>query len=105
MDSRTGTPTWRVIAHDADLLKQEVQAIRVGEQVGDRPEAASELLQTVTQIGVRLAALLDALAGSYENPGVPEQRSAHIELDQAAAAAEDLGACARRAARALREGT
>ncbi|SDP92286.1 hypothetical protein SAMN04487905_11399 [Actinopolyspora xinjiangensis] len=99
----TGTPPWSVIAHDTDRLRQAVHELDTGRSLSSGQELTHELLRTVTLIGDRLTALLDALAKRHENPGVPEQGTAHIALDQAAAAAADLGYCARRAARTLDE--
>ncbi|MGJ7908430.1 hypothetical protein ACOQFL_18350 [Actinopolyspora sp. H202] len=99
----TSTPSWSVIAHDTDRLKQAVHELHTGHDISSAQERSHELLRTVTLIGDRLAVLLDGLAKRHENPGVPEQRAVHLALDQAAAAAEDLGECARRAARTLEE--
>ncbi len=103
MDRTTETPTWSVVAHDADRLKQAVRELDAEQDTETKYEIAYELLRTVTVIGERLATLLDGLAKRYENPGIPEQRSAHIAMDQAAAAADDLGECARRAVQTLRD--
>ncbi len=67
----------------------------------ERLQERQRALLSAAEVGRRLAVLLDELAGEYERPGIPEQRSVQISLDQAAAAAEDLGNCARHAAEAL----
>lgn len=105
MDRTTGSPTWSVVAHDAGVLARAVETLNSGwhDTSLDRQQAAREMLESVTAIGTRLARVLDSLATQYEIPGVPEQHAVHIALDQAAAAAEDLGACARRAVQTLQE--
>ncbi len=103
MERTTGSPTWSVVAHDAGVLAQAVETLDAGwpDVPPERRQAAREMLESVTAIGARLARVLDSLATQYERPGVPSQRPFHIPLDQAAAAAEDLGACARHAIQTL----
>ncbi|PRW62736.1 hypothetical protein [Actinopolyspora mortivallis] len=99
----TDAPTWSVIAHDADRLRQAVRELDTERGAAAKHDLAREVLRTVTVIGERLTDLVDGLAKHYEKPGVPEQRSAYLAMDQAAAAAEDLGECARRAIQTLEE--
>lgn len=105
MERTTGSPTWSVVAHDAGVLAKAVETLNAGwhDTSPDTQYAAREMLESVTAIGARLARLLDNLATQYEVPGVPEQHSVQVALDQAAAAAEDLGSCARRAVQTLQE--
>lgn len=103
MEGKTGTTEWSVVAHDAGELARAVESlgsIRT-QPAAERERAAYDVLISLTAVGSRLANLLDDIAAQFEHPGIPEQRATHIALDQAAAAADDLGACARRAADAL----
>ncbi|RCW46174.1 hypothetical protein DFQ14_102477 [Halopolyspora algeriensis] len=103
----TGARSWSMVAHDAGALTQAIENLEASWRTvpgAQQPGSTRDALLTVTEVGTKLAKLLDALATQYENPGVPEQRVAHLALDQAAAAAEDLGACTRRAAQALQSG-
>lgn len=101
----TGARSWSTVAHDAGALTQAIENLEASWRTvsgGQQQDSTHETLLTVTEVGTKLAKLLDALAAQYKKPGVPEQRAAHLALDQAAAAAEDLGVCSRRAAHALR---
>ncbi|MDR7299971.1 hypothetical protein [Haloactinomyces albus] len=103
----TGLRSWSMVAHDAGALTQAIENLEASWRTvpaGQQQGSARDALLTVTEVGTKLAQLLDALAAQYENPGVPEQQLAHLALDQAAAAAEDLGVCSRMAAQALQSG-
>ncbi|MCI2416478.1 hypothetical protein MOQ72_03505 [Saccharopolyspora sp. K220] len=65
--------------------------------------AAREALLIVTAAGARLARQLDILASAYASPDVAEPSEVQIALDQAAAAAEDLGRSAKVAAQAIED--
>ncbi|GAA3358922.1 hypothetical protein [Saccharopolyspora gregorii] len=72
---------------------------------GGEPGALSarDALLDVAVRGHRLALLLDGLARRYATPGTARPTDAHVALDQAAAAAEDLGNCVQAAAAAIAE--
>ncbi|MEU6133139.1 hypothetical protein ABZ805_28505 [Saccharopolyspora sp. NPDC047091] len=72
---------------------------------GGEPGALSErdALLDVAVRGHRLALLLDGLARRHATPGTARPADAHVALDQAAAAAEDLGNCVQAAAAAIAE--
>lgn len=70
----------------------------------DRARARESLLM-LTSTAAALARQLDMLANTYASPGVAESSDLHTALDQAAAAAEDLGACTSVAAQAIVEET
>lgn len=102
----TAASTSHAVTQEVEKLEQ-VATLLEGYRNGTRidPEQGSrESLLDVTEIGRQLAALLDALAEEYDHPGIPEQRTVQVALDQAAAAAEDLSACVYRAAEAMRTG-
>jgi len=65
--------------------------------------SARDALLDVSVLGHRLARLLDGLSARYATPGRTRPPDAHVALDQAAAAAEDLGNSAQTAARAIEE--
>ncbi|MGW0889473.1 hypothetical protein [Saccharopolyspora sp. NPDC002578] len=65
--------------------------------------SARDALLDVAVRGHRLALVLDGLAHRYATPGTARPNDAHVALDQAAAAAEDLGNCAKAAAAAIAE--
>ncbi|MCX2730262.1 hypothetical protein OOZ19_08425 [Saccharopolyspora sp. NFXS83] len=65
--------------------------------------SARDALLDVAVRGHRLALVLDGLAHRYATPGTARPSEAHVALDQAAAAAEDLGNCAKAAAAAIAE--
>lgn len=103
----TGVRSWSIVAHDAGVLTQAIENLEASWRTvpaGQQQGSAHDALLTVTEVGTKLANLLDALAAQYENPGVPEQRMVHLALAQAAAAAEDLGVSSRTAAQALQTG-
>ncbi|MGW3469662.1 hypothetical protein ACWDKQ_14590 [Saccharopolyspora sp. NPDC000995] len=89
--------TAEVIAQTGGKLEQSAR------EAGAPPEitAAREALLAVTAAGARLARQLDIMASSYETPNAAEPSAVHVALDQAAAAAEDLGNCAKVAAQAI----
>ncbi len=89
-------------------------ARRAGESTGipdARAEPAAESAELSTRDalldvavrGHRLAVVLDGLAHRYATPGTAQPPDAHVALDQAAAAAEDLGNCVKAAAAAIAE--
>ncbi|MBE9376305.1 hypothetical protein IQ251_17790 [Saccharopolyspora sp. HNM0983] len=90
----------------------EAQA-RAGEQLdstsrgtptgGADRAAAREALLVLTSTAAALARQLDMLASAYASPGLAEDSEVHTALDQAAAAAEDLGTCTSVAAQAIVE--
>lgn len=65
--------------------------------------SARDALLDIAGRGHRLAHLLDSLAYRYAAPGRARPPDAHVALDQAAAAAEDLGNCAKAAAHAIED--
>ena len=97
-------PTWHELSRSAELVADAAESFAsIG--VGASREAlyeARDALLVLTTAGDRLAKLLDALASYYDAPGMPQPTSAYVALEQAAAAAEDLGVSTRRAAQALR---
>ncbi|MFR9729754.1 hypothetical protein ACL03H_11040 [Saccharopolyspora sp. MS10] len=75
-----------------------------GQPVAERAEpTVRDALLDVAVRGHRLAHALDDLALRYATPGTARPAAAHVALDQAAAAAEDLGNCVRDAVAALGE--
>ncbi|PKW17381.1 hypothetical protein [Saccharopolyspora spinosa] len=100
----SGTPArWQDVNATAEMIAQ------AGGKLENAPEArtpaeitaAREALLAVTTAGARLARQLDILASSYETLNAAEPSAVHVALDQAAAAAEDLGNCAKVAAQAI----
>lgn len=91
------------VAEAADIVAQEAKTFErtTAAHTPDERAAAHEALLTLTAASGRLAQALDVLASEYAVPGRAEPSTAHIALDQAAAAAEDLSACTRLAARAI----
>ncbi|CAM02812.1 hypothetical protein [Saccharopolyspora erythraea] len=65
--------------------------------------AAQEALLVVTAAGNKLARQLDLLAHRYSGSGLVQPSEVQVALDQAAAAAEDLGNCTKVAAQAIED--
>jgi hypothetical protein len=94
------------VTEAAEIVAQEAKTFeRTGASHSARlPEdriTTHEALRTLTDASARLARALDALATEYDAPGLGDPSTVHVALDQAAAAAEDLGACTKLAARAI----
>lgn len=118
--SRRPRPTGAAV-DEAVRAREEIggaldSARRTGEPTGipgARTEPAAEIgdltardaLLDVAVRGHRLALVLDGLAHRYATPGTARPSDAHVALDQAAAAAEDLGNCVKAAAAAIAEET
>ncbi|MGP4018973.1 hypothetical protein [Saccharopolyspora sp. 5N708] len=104
----SGTPSrWHDVNGNAEVIAQAGRkledsarslSISAAEITG-----AKEALLVVATAGARLARQLDTLASAYASPNVAEPSEVQIALDQAAAAAEDLGNCAKVAARAIED--
>ncbi|MBB5158379.1 hypothetical protein [Saccharopolyspora phatthalungensis] len=102
----SGTPSrWEDVNATAEMIAQAGRKLEGSARgVGQTPvevTAAREALLVVTAAGARLARQLDVLASAYESSNVAEPSTVHVALDQAAAAAEDLGNCAKVAAQAI----
>ncbi|QUH06128.1 hypothetical protein HUO13_21195 [Saccharopolyspora erythraea] len=69
----------------------------------DELAAAQEALLLVTAAGNKLARQLDLLANRYSGAGLVQPSEVQVALDQAAAAAEDLGNCTKVAAQAIED--
>lgn len=102
------TSSWQELEASAEALSQASQQLE--RQAGSDMLSASDLakvrtaLQLVTASGKRLSRQLDDLARRCNAPHRAEPTDSQVALDQAAAAAEDLGNCTRVAAQALEEG-
>ncbi|MGW5641490.1 hypothetical protein ACWEV3_03535 [Saccharopolyspora sp. NPDC003752] len=103
MESETPS-RWQDVGTTGEVISQAgrelERAARKGRAPGE-PAAAREALLAVTAAGARLARQLDMLAAAYKTPNPAEPSELHVALDQAAAAAEDLGNCAKVAAQAI----
>ncbi|MGI8313093.1 hypothetical protein [Saccharopolyspora hattusasensis] len=101
----SGTPSrWQDVNATAEAIAQASGKLEWSTRQARTPAeiaAAREALLAVTAAGARLARQLDLLAASYETPNAAEPSAVHVALDQAAAAAEDLGNCAKVAAQAI----
>ncbi|QGK70082.1 hypothetical protein GIY23_11595 [Allosaccharopolyspora coralli] len=106
MDGTRVASAWQHITGAAEIIAQEARSVEALEPQRSRHpeteelEAARDALLALTSASHRLARLLDALAVEYARPG-PVPSASHVALDQAAAAAEDLGSCTRVAAHAI----
>jgi hypothetical protein len=104
----SGTPSrWRDVNASGEVIAQTGRKLeRDARSPSSAPAdiaAAREALLVIAAAGARLAHQLDALASTYESPNATEPSEVQIALDQAAAASEDLGNCARVAAQAIEE--
>ncbi|MDA3643042.1 hypothetical protein LZ318_19780 [Saccharopolyspora indica] len=104
----SGTPRRRDVEATTDLIGQAGHRLeRSARELVTSPEAlveAREALLLITATSARLARQLDGLAAACEQPNSTEPSEAHVALDQAAAAAEDLGNCTKVAAQAIYDG-
>ncbi|GAA4881158.1 MULTISPECIES: hypothetical protein [Saccharopolyspora] len=105
MDS---SASWGDVGDTAESISRagreiEQRARRRVSSAADK-EAARQALLALTAAGARLARQLDTLAARYESTSVAEPSATQVALDQAAAAAEDLGLSTRVAAQAIEEG-
>lgn len=94
---------WREAAQAAAVITEAAEACdaRTELSVSLDVHQIQHALLVLTDAGHQLARTLDSLADYYDAPGVPEPTTVYVALEQAAAAAEDLGVCIRRAAQAL----
>lgn len=101
----SGTPSrWQDVNATAEVISQAGGKLERSAREARTPAeitAAREALLAVTAAGARLARQLDMLASRYATPNAAEPSAVHVALDQAAAAAEDLGNCAKVAAQAI----
>ena len=108
MGSRKPSSRWHEVSATAEVIAQAGRRLeRSSARLTTAPEelaAARDALLVVTAAGARLARQLDMLANEYDAPGLVEPSAVHIALDQAAAAAEDLGNCTKVAAQAIEDG-
>jgi hypothetical protein len=105
MDGSTAASVWNEVAETNEVIAQAAttfnsDAVETTSEQGDL-DRAREALLVLTSASKKLARLLDALASHYDAPDMPEPPKVHVALDQAAAAADDLGTCAKAAARAI----
>ncbi|RKT88192.1 hypothetical protein SAMN05421805_101370 [Saccharopolyspora antimicrobica] len=104
----SGTPRRQDVDATTDLIKQAGHRLeRSTWELARSPEAlveAREALLHITATSARLARQLDGLAAACEQPNSTEPSEVHVALDQAAAAAEDLGNCTKVAAQAIYDG-
>ncbi|MER7011749.1 hypothetical protein ABT324_10010 [Saccharopolyspora sp. NPDC000359] len=104
----SGTPGWRDVDSTFDLIEQAGRRLeRSARELAASPEAmdeAREALLVITATSARLARQLDGLASACKKPNTTEPSAVHVALDQAAAAAEDLGNCTKVAAQAIYDG-
>ncbi|KAA5834389.1 hypothetical protein ABT337_11400 [Saccharopolyspora hirsuta] len=104
----SGTPGWRDVDTTSDLIEQAGRRLeRSARELARSPEAiaeAREALLVITATSARLARQLDGLASACKQPNTTEPSAVHVALDQAAAAAEDLGNCTKVAAQAIYDG-
>lgn len=96
--------TWQDVSATADMITVAGQRLHEGTRAiaGTPAEAARarDALLDLSAASARLARQLDLLAADSGGAG-SEPPEVHVALDQAAAAAEDLGNCTRVAARAI----
>ena len=99
-------PTWQDLASTTEMVSDIGARLRAGAHgmAASRADAlrAREALMDLSAASARLARELDQLASDCHRGGV-EPADSHVALDQAAAAAEDLGSCTRAAARAIQD--
>ena len=69
----------------------------------DEVQEVQEDLREVTASAHRLAQFLDTLANRFDSTHPAEPSDAHVALDQAAAAAEDLATCSKAALLAIED--
>lgn len=105
----SGTPRRRDVDATAGLIGQAGHQLeRSTQKLGRSPEALIEVreaLLAITATSARLARQLDGLVAACKQPANSTEPSAvHVALDQAAAAAEDLGNCTKVAAQAIYDG-
>lgn len=98
---------WQELRRTAEAQRRtgeqlDFAAQRTPVSSAERAEAREALL-LLTSTAAGLARQLDMLANAYASPGVAESSELHTALDQAAAAAEDLGTCTSVAAQAIVE--
>ncbi|MEV0699748.1 hypothetical protein AB0I53_17830 [Saccharopolyspora sp. NPDC050389] len=101
----SGTPSrWQDVGTTAEVMSQasgELERTARKDLTPAEITAAREALLAVTAAGARLARQLDMLASAYHSPHAGQPSEVNVALDQAAAAAEDLGNCAKVAAQAI----
>ncbi|MGW1675907.1 hypothetical protein [Saccharopolyspora sp. NPDC002376] len=104
----SGTPRWRNVDTTAELIEQAGRRLdHSARDLVRSPEAiaeAREALLVITATSARLARQLDGLASTFKQPNTAEPSAVHVALDQAAAAAEDLGNSTKVAAQAIYDG-
>ncbi|GGI91282.1 hypothetical protein GCM10011581_30430 [Saccharopolyspora subtropica] len=100
-------PGWRDLHASAEVIAQAGRRLEESSRrLAESPEeltTARDALRLLTAVGSRLARQLDTLANAYSTPNQAEPSAVHIALDQAAAAAEDLGNCTKVAAQAIED--
>ncbi|MFC7340252.1 hypothetical protein [Saccharopolyspora griseoalba] len=99
-------PTWQDLSRTTEMVSDIGTRLRAGAHglAGSRADAlrAREALLDLSAASARLARELDQLAADTARGGI-EPADSHVALDQAAAAAEDMGNCTRAAARAIED--
>jgi hypothetical protein len=97
-------PSWQDLSRTSEMVSDIGTRLRFGAHglTGSRADAlrAREALLDLSAASARLARELDQLAADAHKGGIVPTDS-HVALDQAAAAAEDMGSCTRAAARAI----
>lgn len=97
---------WHDVATAAEVIAQAAgthERLAAADNVAEERAEARDVLLRVTAAGKQLARVLDELADHYGVPAAAEPSAAYIALDQAAAAAEDMGACTTVAAQAIQD--
>ncbi|MHA6799413.1 hypothetical protein [Bounagaea algeriensis] len=98
------TSDWHELHAHADALAQannRLESRGAGELSAAELEQAREALHSIIGTGRSLSRQLDRLSQRCRPVGRTEPSDSQVALDQAAAAAEDLGTCAGAAAQAL----
>jgi hypothetical protein len=108
MDGNTAASVWNEVAETNELINHAVTVFDrdavSGVAARDDLARVRETLVMLAVASEKLARMLDALAGYYDAPDMPEPPTMHVALDQAAAAAEDLGTCAKVAIETIDDG-
>ncbi|SFS81998.1 hypothetical protein [Saccharopolyspora flava] len=98
--------SWQNVSATADMITVAGHRLHEGTRaITDSPAEAvraRDALLDLSAASARLARQLDLLAADSGGAGA-EPPEVHVALDQAAAAAEDLGNCTRVAARAIED--
>lgn len=102
----TSKPTWHDLARTTEMVTDVGWRLRAGAHgmATSRVHAARarQALLDLSAASAQLARELDQLASDCDS-GLVEPSETHIALDQAAAAAEDMGNCTREAANTIED--